>query len=459
MLSSLNEPAFYLHFESAKLRAILRVYLTILFLIFATLARQYCITRGKLRILTTGGPIKVAFFTGWLPATTAIEYWFRMRSPPAGWFGIVMVLIPLLALLSDISVAGLVTTTALPGRCSFATGVVIPAKPVDWRSVPGNQQRASWMIRDAHDTSRRNGGQTGIYWKANRDTTFRADSKDVIGGWKCSHNVNGTVDYVKDTNSVTIANDLASRNLIYNRNASCSNSYPDRARSDLLYLSPSVDDGVQLPWDIRVSLDVTQKGPHQPIRMQSFWCTMEAAQVEWILSRIESLATLKQWCLGIYGSIENRTVETTLQVLTDTFNTMIMVGWGGGINAYDTPTGGSEDPDSWSQGCLVQRSRVPWPVYSLVVIDTVAVIMIGFAWIIIRVNLALHSRGNTAVRTSAPGELLDWIKLSIEEEEYKVSPSQRHWFARSKDIDYNRWTLELRRENPEFRKLCLKKLE
>jgi hypothetical protein len=372
-----------------------------------------------------------------------------------------MIVIPLLALLSDITVAGLVTTVALPGRCQFGAGVVIPGKPVDWRSVPGNQQRAFWMVSSAHETSRKNGGKTGIYWKANGDANFRADSRDIVGGWSCYHEANRTVRYAKDTDSRQISNDLISRGLLYNSSTGCSNSYPDRAKSDLLFLSASIADTVPSPWDVRVSLDFVSKGPHQPIEMENFRCEMNAKPVEWILSKINSLTTLDKWCLGIYGSIENRSIDTTLLVLRDAFNTMVMVGWGGGINAYDIPSGQSSDPEYSTQGCLHQRAAVPWVVCTLFILDTTALLLIGAFWTVLQVRVVRQSRNlsseNKTFQNQVPGELLHWIQLLILEEERKQHPAHNQAGTGLPKTKYWRWTLGIQQDKDGIDKLGVKR--
>jgi hypothetical protein len=149
---NLNHPAFYTGLKSTKLRTYSRVCFTLLFLILAGVAKKFCILLGKLRVLRRKRA-KVSFFTRWLPASTAIEYWIRMRSIPAGWLGIVMILVMLLALLSDIAVAGLVMTTSVVGRCPFGAGVVIPSQPATWRPGPASQQKAFRMATGAFDTS------------------------------------------------------------------------------------------------------------------------------------------------------------------------------------------------------------------------------------------------------------------------------------------------------------------
>ena len=42
--------------------------------------------------------------------------------------------------------SGLVKSVEVPGRCDFGTGVVIPAEPVSWESIPDPFQPAYTMV-------------------------------------------------------------------------------------------------------------------------------------------------------------------------------------------------------------------------------------------------------------------------------------------------------------------------
>jgi hypothetical protein len=131
---------------------------------------------------------------------------------------------------------------------------------------------------------------------------------------------------------------------LYNNSAGYWNNYPDSSISDLLYWGPSVGDDVESPWDVQVSMDVARKGPQNPVSMKSFQCRMYASKGELVSSRINSEYTLSQWCVGSYSDLKER-VNATI-IIETTLNSMIIVGYGGGVSAKSPPIGDA------TQGCL-----------------------------------------------------------------------------------------------------------
>jgi hypothetical protein len=88
----------------------------------------------------------------------------------------------ILSLVSDLAVSGLVRTVTVPSRCPFGTGLVVPhAYSNSSPLFVANNGAAYSVAGQAQITSAANGGLVGIYWKANRDLTFRADELDVAG--------------------------------------------------------------------------------------------------------------------------------------------------------------------------------------------------------------------------------------------------------------------------------------
>lgn len=131
----------------------------------------------------------------------------------------------------------------------------------------------------------------GIYWKDNGDPSSRATSEDIVGSWNCT-DIRHDIGYAANTTSSAILTGLKQMGYLYNTSTGYWNSYPDSSVSDLLYWGASVGDNVESPWALRVSMDVTRRGPYNPVLMKTFQCRMYAPMVEWVLSKFNSKSTL-----------------------------------------------------------------------------------------------------------------------------------------------------------------------
>jgi hypothetical protein len=198
--------------ESAHLRIGLRIYFTALFLLLALAGDQCCGNRVKLRLMNQH-PVKLPLLTGWLGGFPAALTWFSCKQLPAGWIGLAMIFSQIAEFGSDLLVSGLVKTVDIPGRCAFGRGLVMPQKPATWLSIPDVESSGRNIATQAQRTSLSNGGLSGIYWKVNNDTSFRADAEDVIGNWICV-NVNET-SYPTTMTPDEIVIDLANNGFLY----------------------------------------------------------------------------------------------------------------------------------------------------------------------------------------------------------------------------------------------------
>jgi hypothetical protein len=126
--------------------------------------------------------------TGWLGGSQAALALLSLRTSPAGWLGLLMLLTSLLWIAGDLAVSGLVSTVEVVSRCPFnTTGLiqVMSVKHVDAYFEITNVGPLFDLITQAQKTSLNNGGLDGIYAKVNADTNFRADRQDVLGQWMC----------------------------------------------------------------------------------------------------------------------------------------------------------------------------------------------------------------------------------------------------------------------------------
>jgi hypothetical protein len=203
-----------LDIDSSHLRIALRIYFTLAFLLIGFLADRYLANRNQRRLLARKS-IPLDYMTGWLTNMSLLKAMMGFRRLPGGsWFGMFMFVCTILSLVSDLAVTGLVRAVTVPSRCLFGTGLVVPQADSNSSVFAANNGAAYSVAGQAQITSAANGGLVGIYWKANRDLTFRADEVDLAGQWNCV-DVNDDIEYVAGTNVVAIMDDLFRRGYLY----------------------------------------------------------------------------------------------------------------------------------------------------------------------------------------------------------------------------------------------------
>src|ERR1700730_7190651 len=115
--------------ESNFIRIGLRLYFRVLFIFLALVGDICCSNRVKLLLLNEGS-VPIPMMTGWLGLISILKMWTSQKRIPAGFLGILMIVVELMSLSSDLLVSGLVRPTEIPGRCSFGRGIVLPENPV-----------------------------------------------------------------------------------------------------------------------------------------------------------------------------------------------------------------------------------------------------------------------------------------------------------------------------------------
>ena len=328
-----------------------------------------------------------------------------------------------LSQISDLAVTGLVQTVTVPSRCPFGTGLVVPDfnSPID--PIPASNGATYSVAAQAQLTSAANGGLVGIYWKANRDLTFRADEEDLAGQWNCV-DMNDDITFITHATVWLIGEDLIQKGYLYgpgNQASDVDSDYGNGTFSHLiLWDSSAPANDIGMSFDIRVSIDLTPDGPDPKI-MKSFQCTMNGTGVEWVLSNLDSTGTLLEWIRGLQGNIYDgqgtAASNDSRSILERYLNTLVMVA-GGNNYLINTPTitgsGGGN-----TQGCLVSRTSLPLEIIFLLTIVFVFVIAIFVDFIFGKIGRPLRRAADpdylNRIKNETPNSLLDWMAQSVRE--------------------------------------------
>jgi hypothetical protein len=286
--------------------------------------------------------------TGWLNGLDAV-------------FALVLLRVSLLGIVCDLAVSGLVVSIDVVSRCSFnTTGIYTALSEVHFPARVGVDSAGTLfnLITQAQGTSQVNGGLDGIFKKVNTDIHFRADTKDVVGEWRCSATGEDR-SYPADTNSKDIFQSLNAEGLLFNKSwSSCWNRYPDYSTSDLFIWSASQDDFPTQPWQVRAAVDMTSSAQIEKV-MRLFACNMNAPSMDWVLKQTEAQAALTSWCSEVKGNLYTlsdvaHTADLQADpslVIASNLNNIIMNS-GAAWNNEQSPLV-IDDP---TQGCLAPRA-------------------------------------------------------------------------------------------------------
>lgn len=407
--------------SAAHLRVALRAYFTACLALLALVGNRCCSLRVKLRLFKYRS-FAITHMTGWLTGTDAALTMFRLRTSPAGWLGVVMILASLAWIASDFAVSGLVVSVDVVSRCSFdTTGLfyVTQTSPFNYAYVgPAWAGRLYNMIVRARDTSQLNGGLNGIYAKINSNPKFRAASEDLLGGWTCE-DLGDDKAYPGDTSIESVRGDLQAQGLLYAASSDgCYQVYPDASTNHYVLWSASEPEHPSGPWEVLASVDITQ-GPYADKVMRTYHCQMNATSLNWLLAKTLPQFTLNYWCAELKGELySDADSHATLAtdpgaVIESVLNAVIMAGGGTG-NLTDAPI---LDP---TQGCLAPRTQVSWLVILLFVLVTAATVLMTLYWIVLsrnlhRARLLVPREHARAAADDAPNSLIGWMAQAARE--------------------------------------------
>jgi hypothetical protein len=392
----------------------LRVIFNVLLLLLGLIGDRCCKENAKLRILRNES-LDLTHFTGWLHGSSAAWATFKIKKFPVGWLGGIMILSGMMWTTADLAVSGLVVTINVPGRCTFNTSglyEVVYNQPYNNYITPYSYGSLFNLIIGAQATSQTNGGIEGVYQKVNSDTTFRADTQDIVGKWNCS-DVGDDQNYPAGKNITDVFNDLWSQNLLYGNFFYCADHYPDNTYNHLTaWSAPRSDEEGTDTWDVRASIDM-QAHHLDNIVMKTFLCSMNATGVDWVLGRTNP-STLGAWCEQLKGLIYENTLDVPPvsnpgAVIESTLDAIIM--WAGasqsGPNITTSPI---TDP---TQGCLIPRALVPWPVLLLLIIVLLGTFAISAYLLFLLWSIRHLSSWRSLSAGDVPNGLLSWMVQAV----------------------------------------------
>jgi hypothetical protein len=325
-----------------------------------------------------------------------------------------MVLCMILSLLSDFAVSGLVQTVNVGGRCPFGTGLVIPStfSSDGWWSVPPYNGAPAFVAANAQVTSASNDGLVGVYWKVNRDPSFRADSQDVAGSWSCTDE--GTVTFPPGTSPTSIVQDLYQGGYLYRLETNiCMTEFANGTFSHFLILDSSTGNRTGSTFEIKASIELTWAADG-PTTMNNYDCKMNGTAISWVLENMISQETLRIWCLRLQGYVYDGTRTNATNnpgaILEQYLNSIIMVA-GGKDYLLSIPT--NESAGS-TQGCQVQKTFVPVEVLVMLSLVTAGLVSSGVTLFVLHMWERIDHVDQKLSQT-VPNDLVSWMSQAVQE--------------------------------------------
>jgi hypothetical protein len=314
----------------------------------------------------------------------------------------------------------------------FGTGLVVASSIADipdvspfWQSPP--QDGAPYVVvQQAQVTSAANGGIVGVYWKANRDLTFRADTLDVAGQWNCT-DVDDDIYYYPNATLISISTDLFQRGYLYRPipPATGYSNYGNETTSHVIFLDTSAPlYATGYLFDVRASIDMTGGAGDNKL-MKSFHCSMNGSGVEWVLPNLNSSLALREWrpLLPpiVYDGTGTGAKNNTGLLVEEFLNSLVMVAGGNNYLLSTPPTTGNGGGDT--QGCLSQLTFIPVEIIILFVLVTIFVLaMLLDLVILILLSIPpnpswqrLNGEFLNKVKHETPNDLVGWMSQAVRE--------------------------------------------
>jgi hypothetical protein len=167
------------------------------------------------------------------------------------------------------------------------------------------------MAIQAQNTSVENGGLSGIYWKYNSESNFRAEAQDVAGNWVCD-DVHQEVTYA--ATETTIANDdgrlqatlqsiaqgLTAKGHLYSNSSALVGTRVTVWGSAFFFWNASPQPSGSGPWDVKASIDtdvIDQCVENRTLTLKSYQCSLDAPSLQWIINNTAAAQTIQQWTI------------------------------------------------------------------------------------------------------------------------------------------------------------------
>lgn len=457
-----------LKFPSSHVRLALRLYFNVILPLLGVVGDQCCKKRAQLKLLR-GSSIDVIQTTGWLRGTSALYMLYALRRSPAGWLGIIVILSGVMWLVADLVVSGFVVGVNVVDRCPFNTTsyVVIGVEDVGHHMGPfsiGNVGAPWDIITRAVQTNKNNGGPDGIFHKLNNDLSFRADEKDIIGSWQCQQN-GQDVQYPARSDPNVIAQDLLSRDLLYNSTSMCATQFiGEDWYVQLATWSPSVGDWenqlagqsagqiinstISEQWDVRAAIDMSGN-PEDDKLMRSYQCTMNPTALDYVRGKLQAATTLNTFCNNLRSNVYHYfTGNVTINddpgpAIATTLNIILMMASSYNAGSMDPPPP-IEDP---FQGCVATRTVIPLEVIATWLIITAGAVGLCIYWIRLTIDTFGRKRKSSYTdghfMLTTPNGLLGWLLQAVRTtgvERDPTSRSLRNWVLLP---SYDQRTLQL----------------
>ncbi|KAH8679892.1 hypothetical protein BGZ60DRAFT_561402 [Tricladium varicosporioides] len=406
----------YTTISSTLLRGALRIYFVGAFLLIGLLGAA-CLKCSNRLALNRGRSVAILKTTGWLRFTDLLRTIYSLHRLPGGLlYGPLMLLASITSLTADLASSTLVYQQYTYDRCIFGSGLVVNTTSMNWKFPPFNS-RAQVIATSSQTISSLNGGEIGVYKKANGAQNFSADTNDLLGGWKCS-DVLHDITFAPTVLADDVVTSLQSYGLQYNYTWHIMVSSDSGRRStQLIALSSSKTDSENEAFEVRASIDQGYNSAAEKV-MKSYHCQVssptqtEADIIDTILSGMESNTTISEWINGLPSLIYDGQ-GTPASAYSDLYisvllNTMTMV-QGGTASLLSVPGPGEDE----KQGCYIIKTYVS--PFIIVLVGAVALMfaLLFVNWVILLFRLSFSKAGRTMKGQGGlgpiPHGLLSWM--------------------------------------------------
>ena len=428
------------NYDSSHVRLFFRIYFFVLFVLISLIGAKLLAARTRFKLLRRRN-VPVHHMSGWLTSFDSLTSAVKLRTLPAGWVGVLMILAFLLNIGSDF-VSAFIQSVDVQDRCVFGTGLVVD--PQRSLGLPPWNGSPYTVVSRAQAVSLSNGGLQGIYKKVNKDLNFSADHTDILGGWACTRN-SQELSYPAETSAKEVVSDLVDKSLVYQTPQFISSADgPGDLINHLFVIDSSAGQDANIAFDIRASIDISAHATDDK-NMQSFECKLNNSDTDLsnVLKGVDANLFLGDWKQVFQGQFydgsKTPAVGNPAAVLERTLNSMVMVA--GGANYLLDSSQADE-----SQGCITRRTWVLMEVIALSALTAGLAVCLCLGWLVLAIsNFSLkrkRARANTWttdmtkwIDEFTPNELLDWMAQAVREANVEyASSSQKGKVVKAKDL-------------------------
>lgn len=400
-----NGSTIYTRIDPSTARNIFTTAFLILNILIALVGEHFLKRRNQRRLILRNGrqtkTVPFTLLTPWLSLPSLASYFWKTRTVPGGFIGLLMVASGVFSLVQHYMVNSFILPDMMPSWCEFQAGIVTKAN--DLEVTPSPSWPAALLVFQSHNAIATNGGQIGVYEKINLNiTSFRPTTTDVLGSWTCNSLADSAIQPSDWINTTTLQTYLEIQNFLSPATQSIggATSVENGSYQGFLAWSGTLDGNSSSSWEVQTTI-ANSLGGNSPLAARNFKCSLVKYVATWVPTPMPANETLSAWANTMFGFVSEIPVSHYATQVETILNAMSMLAGSGNQNSLPLPPGANPH-----YGCVMNGSKIYVAVYLILLLLFVILLALLIADLYQLIRYRINKRHGLV--EEIPTDLISW---------------------------------------------------